>query len=377
MFISDSTLQRLPRFVRLLLLLACTGAIIIATTSVSDFPTSAAASTADKPTVPLTDLGTGHYLGFEGGLYPGGSNVMPAQHMAAGAARAGQVRPLDVAGNPSADGRYILLSIGMSNTTQEFCGSNGDGVTCNPWTFMGQASQDAAVNHSSLVMLNGAKGGQDAPTWDQPTDANYDRIRDTILTPQGLSEQQVQIIWLKLADAHPTVALPASDADAYALLASLANVVRALKMRYPQLQQVFISNRTYAGYATSDLNPEPYAYETGFAVKWLIEAQIEQMAQGGQTINPLVGDLNDTSSAPWLAWGPDLWANGLTPRSDGLIWERADFERDGTHPSRSGETKVANLLLAFFKTSSHTRCWFLADETCSSSTSLFLPYLQR
>ena len=111
------------------------------------------------------------------------------------------------------------------------------------------------------------------------------------------------------------------------------------------------------------LNPEPYAYESGFAVKWLIEAQIRQM-QGGP-IDELAGDLNYDTVAPWLAWGPYLWANGLQLRSDGLSWKPDDFIFAGPHPSRSGAHKVGTLLLSFFKISSHTACWFLAEETCT------------
>ena len=40
------------------------------------------------PLVPITDLGTGTYLGTEGGLYPDGSNIMPASHDADGVALA-------------------------------------------------------------------------------------------------------------------------------------------------------------------------------------------------------------------------------------------------------------------------------------------------
>jgi lysophospholipase L1-like esterase len=49
----------------------------------------------------------------------------------------------------------------------------------------------------------------------------------------------------------------------------------------------------------------------------------------------------------------------VTPRkSDGLIWERNDLAGDGTHPSASGQRKVADMLLTFFKTDALAASWF-------------------
>lgn len=315
--------------------------------------------------IPLTDMGDHAYRGFSGGLYSSGSNTPPADHAAVGAARAKNIRPLDANGNPDPNGKVVLLSIGMSNTSGEFCGWNTT-TDCWPETFMAQATQDSSVNSSSLVLVNGAQGGKDAETGHRPSDRYYDVIRATRLSEFGVAEKQVQIVWLKQADARPTGSLPDSSADAYRLQSNLAEIVRALKVRYPNLQQLFLSSRTYGGYATKKLNPEPYAYESGFAVKWLIQAQIEQMGNGGQIVDARAGDLNyDTMVAPWIAWGPYLWADGLNPRSDGLVWERADFKRDGTHLAEPGRAKVGALLLDFFKTSPATSCWFLAGQTCS------------
>ncbi|MEO3780156.1 hypothetical protein ABGB16_25710 [Micromonospora sp. B11E3] len=167
--------------------------------------------------VPINDLGGGTYLGFQGGLYPAGSNAMPAAHRTVGVNRALRVRPVDTAGNPSANGKYVMLSIGMSNTTQEFCSSEGGGQ-CAPYSFIGQAAADPQVDHDKLVIVDGAAGGQTAGTWDSPTDANYDRVRDTRLAPLGLTERQVQIAWVKVANAQPSVSLPATNADASLLL---------------------------------------------------------------------------------------------------------------------------------------------------------------
>jgi hypothetical protein len=307
--------------------------------------------------IPISELGTQLYLGsFPGGLYGHGSNQVPPAHLKAGLSHAAAVRPLDAAGRPDPAGRYVLLSIGMSNTTQEFWGSNPRAAATS-WSFAGQAAADGTVNHTALAIVDGAAGGQDAKTWISPSAPNYDRVRDEQLAPLGLGEAQVQAIWLKQADIQPTVALPKPNADAYNLEKALGNIVRACKVRYPNLQVAFLSSRIYAGYAATALNPEPYAYESGFSVQRLVDAQADQTAGGG--VDPIAGDLDhDGGAAPWIGWGPYLWADGANARFDGLVWLPADLESDGTHPSRSGQQKVGRLLLTFFLQSPFSRTWF-------------------
>lgn len=99
--------------------------------------------------------------------------------------------------------------------------------------------------------------------WDSVAEETYDFVRDQRLGALGVTEKQVVAVWLKQADRRPSVALPASDVDAYRLEAYLGSIVRSLKGRYPNLKQVFLSSRTYGGYATTTLNPEPYAFESG------------------------------------------------------------------------------------------------------------------
>jgi len=85
----------------------------------------------------------------------------------------------------------------------------------------------------------------------------------------------------------------------------------------------------------------------------------------GQAPNPRAGTLSNAKKmAPVMLWGPYLWADGMSPRSDALVWQRTDFDADGVHPSPNGVAKVGLMLLDFFKSSTYTRCWFLANQYC-------------
>jgi len=314
---------------------------------------------------PINDLGTGLYQGlFQGGLYPGGSNTMPPAHLAAGLAAAQRMVPRDTFGNPDpVNGKVVLVSLGMSNTTGEFCIQGSGIVGCWAESFMGQAAADPDVNHSTLAIINGARSGQDARWWLDPAAVNYDLIRG-IMASVGLTEAQVGAFWVKEANTYPSLSLPNQLADAYILEGRLATIARTLKIRYPNIQQVFFSSRIYAGYAITTNSPEPSAYEGGFAAKWAIESQIRQMSTPLNPIDPVAGDLNNTTVAPWMGWGPYMWADGVNPRSDGLTWTCPEFQpNDGAHLQVFAIVKVAQMLLNFLLTSPVTQTWFPAVPT--------------
>src|SRR5262249_27172484 len=212
---------------------------------------------------PLSELGTEQYQGFPGGLYPEGRNRRPAAHEAAGIALAGKVRPLDADGKPSADGKIVLLAVGMSNTTQEFS------------AFQRLANADPEKN-PQVVLVDGAQGGMTAAAIRDANDngrgTKYWTTVDQRLKAAGVTRAQVQAAWIKQADAGPTQGFPRY---AQTLWAELSQIVRLMHGRFPNLKLVYLSNRTYGGYARTPLNPEPYAYESGFAVKWLIEQQLK------------------------------------------------------------------------------------------------------
>jgi hypothetical protein len=289
--------------------------------------------------IPFPDLGGGFYKGVAGGLYPNGMNARPAEHEAAGLQIAlDQVQPRDTNGTVNAtNGRIVLLSIGMSNTTQEWGGG-----------FQPLANADPAKN-PRLVLVDGAQGGQAATDWTSFNSLTWTNIQNR-LRNAGVSTNQVQIIWMKHARRNPTQPFPL---HAQLLQTNLEEILRVAQQRYPNLKIAYLSSRTRS-YATNvgGLNPEPFAYESALSVRGLIEKQLN----GNLNYTPANGPV----VVPWLSWGPYLWADGTNPRSDRFAWLCSDLQNDFTHPSPGGGVpKVGAQLLAFFKTDVTTTPWFL------------------
>lgn len=289
--------------------------------------------------IPLSGLGNNTYKGEQGGLYPGGENVPPAAHLKAGLAQARKIVPLDAAGLPTADGKIVLISIGMSNTTMKF------------QTFKKVAAEDRGLN-PQLVLVDGAQGAQVAWVTANPKMPFWEVV-DIRLKAAGVTRNQVQAAWILQANPGPSRPFPA---EAKELQDNLAGTLHVMQDRFPNLKIAYLSSRTYAGYATSPLNPEPFAYESGFSLKWLLADQIAGKPE--LNYDPGKGPVR----AAWLAWGPYLWADGIKANKDGLSYVRGDYsEQDGTHPTLSGQMKVARRLLEFLKTDRTSAPWFLPD----------------
>jgi hypothetical protein len=290
--------------------------------------------------VPLDDLGAGTYLGFQGGLYPGGANLRPPAHEVAGLAEAAQVIPRNSAGAADlAAGKIGFISIGMSNCVIHFNG-------------LMQATAADPLKNPRVVLANCAQGGQTAAVLANPAASYWTTWVPTKLAQAALTPAQVQVVWFLEADAGPTQAFPQ---DALTLKSEFTAIMGILRANFPNARILYGASRIYAGYATTTLNPEPFAYQQAFAVKWLIEDQI----QGLPALN--FDPANGPVVSPWLAWGPYMWADGLVPRSDGLTWACGDFNADGTHPSSQGASKNATHLLAFLQADSTAQGWYLAQ----------------
>lgn len=332
-----------------------------------------AASTADwSGLVALTDL-TAPYKGEDGGLYGAGRNDPPAAHHAAHLKISSEIRPLDAEGRPAADGTIGLITIGFSNTSIE----SDD--------FKRAADSDPQKS-PRVVIVNGAIGGRSAVMWAWDGAAvlpaaeqeRLDRQMDLLRMPKtnrksspgldkdtwptlakriaaaGLSPLQVQACWLKQVEANPKP-LGEFPAHARALQADMTALLQIARHHYPNLRVAYLSSRTYGGWSGRDSgSPEPYAYESGFGTRWIVQSQI--VGDAALNFDPARGAVK----APLVLWGPYLWAQGNTPRKfDGLTWTEADIRDDRLHPNEAGARKTTALLLNFFKTNAGTAPWFL------------------
>ena len=284
----------------------------------------------------LTDLGTGKYKGEEGGLYPGGKNSAPPQHLDAGVKLARGIAPLNGDGQPSPDGKIVLLSIGFSNPSIEFP------------VFQKRVAGDPSIN-PHLVTVNGCVGSQAAAVIAK-ADSDYWNIVDRRLSEAGVSGKQVQALWIKLVNPGPSQPFPAESKKLYNdYVATLHNV----HDRFPNAKLAYLSSRTYGGFTELGGSPEPWAYETGFTVKWVVSDQLDGKPE--MNFDPAKGRV----SSPWIEWGPYLWTDGVRGRKDGFVYLREDTREDGLHPSEKGTVKIATLMMNFFRSDPTTRPWFL------------------
>lgn len=321
--------------------------------------------------VPITEMIT-PYKGEDGGLYGGGRNDPPATHQAAHLKESQAIVPRDASGASAADGKIGFITIGFSNPSIE------------SEDFKRVADADPQKS-PSVVIVNGCIGGRSAVMWawdgaaslPKSEQERLDKAMDTVRMPKGkrastgmekdtwptlaqrveaagLSPAQVQVCWLKHVEANPK---PFGDFPAHArtLQADITAILTIARQRYPNLRVVYLSSRTFGGWSGRESgSPEPYAYESGFGTRWVVQSQIA--GDAGLNFDPTRGEVK----APLVLWGPYLWARGDSPRKlDGLTWTRADVRPDQLHPNEAGSQKTTALLLNFFKASEGTARWFL------------------
>ena len=285
--------------------------------------------------IPLIDMGTGTYQGYPGLLYPG-TNVRPLWHDK-DLDRFGRTMLLNAAGQPDpVNGKIVLISIGNSAADLEFS------------KFI-EVANGYFPKNNKLDFVNCAQFGMNADEITSPDHIYWHHV-DEHVEGAGYSTLQVQAVWLKQSIANPVGGFPGHQLT---FRDDLRIIVQIIHSKYPNVRAIYFTSRIYGGYGPTGTSPEPYAYEYGLGVKWLIEEQLS----GSPALNP--DPLKGPVMAPWLAWGPYMWADGILPRSDGLKWMCNEFQNDGRHLNGTGREKFAGYLLSFFNSDPTTKPWFV------------------
>ena len=236
-------------------------------------------------------------------------------------------------GEPSVtavDGIIGVICIGMSNGSQE----------CEDFIEKVDGLYSDEVGPFVRV-VNCAVGGHAIERWNDPgEDADlWDRCLGQRLPNAGVRPDQVRVIWHKAANQFTTVdgvpkpPYPSAESDHDAVLANLSVFAERVRAKFPAVQAVHTSSRSYGGFSSNPGRGEPLSYEEGHALNtWLRD-------------HPMVDGV-------WYGWGPYLWApecvTGET-NGGGICYVRSDYVNDGTHPSPDGRAKVSELVHEAFR----------------------------
>ena len=282
--------------------------------------------------VPLDDLREGDYLGLEGGLFPGRSNEVPADHLKAGRNLAKRIVPLDRHGHPASDGVIGFAAVGMSLTGQVF------------GTFEHLARGDAEIA-PDVAFANLAAAVQDLLKIRDPAAPFWTESIPALLEAEQLTAAQIQVVWMLNGTPTQSESFPrhVETTAGYWI-----EVLQIVQQTFPNAKLAFLTPLYWQGYSLIAPEEEPYYYEQAWSIREVIARQLAhdpEVEWDGE---------RGPAKVPWLSWGPYLFCDGEEPRSDGLLLTCADFSPDGGHLGDGGEQKLGARLLHFVK--SHRAC---------------------
>ena len=139
--------------------------------------------------------------------------------------------PLDAEGKPAKDGKIVLVSISMSNATQEFSHLQAD-----------RRRRPAEIARADDRRLCPGRPG-DGRSGSIPKARPWAEA-DRRLTAAGVTPKQVQVAWIKLANVGPTGELTEHGKK---LQDDTLAVLHNAKARFPNLRVAYLGSRIYAG----------------------------------------------------------------------------------------------------------------------------------
>lgn len=299
--------------------------------------------------IPLNDLGTGFYEGFQGGLYPLGTNVEDpvSTHYKKGKTFAKNLKPLDASGNINYDNGVVLMA---------GYGPSLPGQIMNKFVPIVRDSLDGAYHTNpcfdAINLCVGGKGLNSAIG--SSSDIYWESIEEKVIE-KGYTTAQVQVGWMYFNDKFDSLAPePTFPETPEQITADLITYLHLLMDHFPNMKIMYVSGRHYGGFADTLLEQynaisEPSSYWNNFSVKWLIEKQINS--------DPSLKYFGANIRAPFLTWGPYFWVDGNNPRlTDGVQYQCDEFNpEDGYHLIDSMYDVEARKLLDVFYTSTFSK----------------------
>lgn len=273
--------------------------------------------------IPLIDLGPGSYLGYQGGLFPGGMNSENAasQHFKKGRSFSKNMQPLDSLGNVNYDDGVVLMG-GF--------GPSLAGKLLDEFVPIVRDTTDGYITNRCFDAINMGAGGKGLD-YAIGADSNkyWNNMLDKIVD-KGYTAPQLQVAWMYFNDKYDTTDMLNFPETPLRIRDNFETYLRMLLDRFPNVQIMFVSGRHYGGYSDTTLEQspaigEPASYWNNFAVKWLIEDQIHG--------DPDLRYFGASKRVPFVTWGPYYWTDGNNPRAtDGRSYSCADFsDEDGFH----------------------------------------------
>jgi hypothetical protein len=292
---------------------------------------------SDTVNVPINDLATGTFRGYEGGLFPNGTNTPSGTYGRDLLSACKSVVPIDTFGLSSSSGSIVFISLGGSTSGHLFDSLKAK-TTRSP----------RANPYLQLLKCSNGYGSASVNSIMNPTDPYWDFVTQVILG-QHSSFRQVQVVYLESDDSSVKVNFPQRPAQ---LKSELQECFRTLKNKFPNIKLVYLLGRTrtfeYGTITQKRFNREPSPYYFGWAAKWAIEDQINGVPgtayKGKNAVSPLI-------TWGWYEWGND------TPRQDGFKWTQQDT-RDGLHATPAGEDTLSTRFQNFLLTDRGASTWY-------------------
>lgn len=319
--------------------------------------------------IPLNDLGSGYYMGKQGGLFPNGANAEDptTKHYKKGRSIAKSIRALDSLGNITTDGGVVL----MAGFGPSIPGHMLDHFV----PLVRDTSDEEYQTNICFDAINMGAGGKGL---DYAIGADSTKYWNQLLkkiADKGYTPEQLQISWMYFNDKYDSLNESTFPETPERIADDLTFYIHEMLERFPNVKIVFISGRHYGGFADTTLEQysaisEPSSYWNNFAVKWLIERQING--------SPELKYFGPAMNTPFITWGPYYWSDGNIPRAtDGVLYQCSDFSAtDGYHCTDSTYERDAHYLMDLIYNSEFSK-WYVKDGVSWSDCVPYLDSIHR